>query len=62
VDTRLVAVDYTYYVGLSILDLLGPWPWYVFAEIAIVFAGWLVVMTLPWLPGERRHRAAARSG
>jgi hypothetical integral membrane protein (TIGR02206 family) len=33
----------------SLLDALGPWPGYVLAEIAIVFVGWLLVMTLPWL-------------
>jgi hypothetical integral membrane protein (TIGR02206 family) len=38
----------------SVLDVLGPWPWYVLAEIAIVLIGWLVVMTLPWV----RHRPA----
>lgn len=32
----------------SVLDLLGPWPWYVVAEIAIVSMFWLLVMTLPW--------------
>jgi hypothetical integral membrane protein (TIGR02206 family) len=33
----------------SVLSLLGPWPWYVLAEIAIVFVGWAVVMTWPWV-------------
>ncbi len=42
----------------SVLDVLGPWPWYVVAEITIVFFGWMLVMTLPWVlrshpePGE----------
>lgn len=31
----------------SILDLLGPWPWYVLAEIAIVVVLW-AAMTWPW--------------
>jgi hypothetical integral membrane protein (TIGR02206 family) len=44
----------------SALDYLGPWPWYVLAEIAIVFVGWLVVMTLPWLRADRPGRAARR--
>ncbi|WP_436699709.1 YwaF family protein [Nocardioides sp. BYT-33-1] len=35
--------------GRSLLDLLGPWPWYVFQEIAIVLAVW-ALMTL----GARR--------
>jgi hypothetical integral membrane protein (TIGR02206 family) len=38
----------------SILDLLGPWPWYVFAEIAIVIVIW-ALMTWPWY-WERRRR------
>jgi hypothetical integral membrane protein (TIGR02206 family) len=41
----------------SVLDVLGPWPWYVVAEIAIVFLGWLVVMTLPWLRLGQRPAA-----
>jgi hypothetical integral membrane protein (TIGR02206 family) len=32
----------------SALDLLGPWPWYVFAEIAIVIVVW-ALMTWPWV-------------
>ncbi len=32
----------------SLLDLLGPWPWYVVAAVAIVAAGWALVLTLPW--------------
>ncbi len=43
--------------GTSILDLLGPWPWYVVAEIAIVLAVW-ALMTL----AARRWLAPARSG
>lgn len=31
----------------SILDLLGPWPWYVAAEIALVAAVWALI-TWPW--------------
>jgi hypothetical integral membrane protein (TIGR02206 family) len=31
----------------SLLDLLGPWPWYVVAEAAIVAAGWALI-TWPW--------------
>lgn len=31
----------------SALDLLGPWPWYVVAEIVIVAAVW-ALMTWPW--------------
>lgn len=32
----------------SLLDLLGPWPWYVLASAAILLAGWALVLTLPW--------------
>lgn len=31
----------------SALDLLGPWPWYLLAEVAIVSAFWALI-TLPW--------------
>lgn len=31
----------------SILDLLGPWPWYVVLEIAIICSAW-ALMTWPW--------------
>jgi hypothetical integral membrane protein (TIGR02206 family) len=36
----------------SILDLLGPWPWYVFAEIGIVIVVW-ALMTWPWTARSR---------
>ena len=38
----------------SLLDALGPWPVYVFAEIGIVFFGWMLIMTLPWVLAARR--------
>jgi len=38
----------------SILDLLGPWPWYVVAEIAIVGLVWALV-TWPWVALARRR-------
>lgn len=31
----------------SVLDLLGPWPWYLLPEAALVLGGW-ALMTLPW--------------
>ncbi len=31
----------------SALDLLGPWPWYVLTEIAVVAVTWALI-TLPW--------------
>lgn len=47
----------------SVLDLLGPWPWYVVQEIAIVFVAWAL---LTWLAqryagygGSGAHRVEA---
>lgn len=40
----------------SILDLLGPWPWYVVAEVVIVALVWALV-TWPWVAlANRRPR------
>lgn len=39
----------------SILDLLGPWPWYLLPEFGLVVLAW-AIMTWPW------HRRAARTG
>jgi hypothetical integral membrane protein (TIGR02206 family) len=36
----------------SLLDLLGPWPLYVGAEIAVLAAGW-ALMTWPWVHAGR---------
>jgi hypothetical integral membrane protein (TIGR02206 family) len=32
----------------SILDLLGPWPWYIAAELALIVVVWLLA-TWPWV-------------
>lgn len=37
----------------SVLDLLGPWPWYVVAEIVIVAAVWALI-TWPWMTRSGR--------
>jgi hypothetical integral membrane protein (TIGR02206 family) len=37
----------------TVLDVLGPWPVYVVAEMAIVMVGWALV-TLPWTGLPRR--------
>ncbi|PSL04065.1 putative integral membrane protein (TIGR02206 family) [Haloactinopolyspora alba] len=48
----------------SILDLFGPWPWYVLVEIVLVATIWALI-TWPWVArstssgggrGDRRHR------
>jgi hypothetical integral membrane protein (TIGR02206 family) len=36
----------------SLLDLLGPWPAYVAAEVAVLVVGW-ALMTWPWVHGAR---------
>jgi len=38
----------------SLLDFLGPWPWYVVIELVIVAGGWALI-TWPW------NRASARA-
>jgi hypothetical integral membrane protein (TIGR02206 family) len=43
----------------SVLDLLGPWPWYVLAETVVVVVVWLL-MTWPWVVhAERRARPSS---
>jgi hypothetical integral membrane protein (TIGR02206 family) len=42
----------------SLLDFLGPWPWYVLVEAVLIIVGW-ALLTWPWnrravLPRERR--------
>jgi len=54
-----VALDANYgYVNgkpseATVLDVLGPWPVYVVAEMAIVMVGWALI-TLPWTGLPRR--------
>ena len=43
----------------SILDLLGPWPFYVVVEIALIMAVW-ALLTWPWARGTRRLPTPAR--
>ncbi|PRX49359.1 putative integral membrane protein (TIGR02206 family) [Prauserella shujinwangii] len=40
----------------SVLDLLGPWPWYLLPEIALILTAW-ALMTWPW----EHHRRATRA-
>ena len=44
----------------TILDYLGPWPWYVAVEIALVAIVW-ALMTLPWESGHSADREAVRT-
>ncbi|MFB4307399.1 TIGR02206 family membrane protein [Actinomadura sp. GTD37] len=39
----------------SILDLLGPWPWYVLVEAVIILLGWALI-TWPWTRVSGRAR------
>jgi hypothetical integral membrane protein (TIGR02206 family) len=54
----LLDANYGYVNGkpseATVLDVLGPWPVYVVAEMAIVAVGWALI-TLPWVgwPGRR---------
>jgi uncharacterized membrane protein YwaF len=45
-------------VNASLLDFLGPWPFYVLAEVAIVGAVW-ALMTWPWELKRRSHLSRA---
>jgi hypothetical integral membrane protein (TIGR02206 family) len=63
VFNELIGSNYGYVNGKpsdpTVLDYLGPWPWYVLAEIAIVMAGWALI-TLPWTGLPRRPQKPAR--
>jgi hypothetical integral membrane protein (TIGR02206 family) len=57
---RVLGSNYDYLnrkpVTHSLLDLLGPWPWYVLVELALVAGGW-ALMTWPWnRRPQPRHR------
>ena len=40
----------------SLLDVLGPWPWYLFAEFALGAAAWALI-TWPWVRGRASQDA-----
>ena len=42
----------------SLLDLLGPWPWYLLPESALVLGVW-ALMTLPWRDRARATTAGS---
>ena len=48
-------------VNASLLDFLGPWPFYVLAEVVIVGAVW-ALMTWPWELKRRRPLSMAIAG
>jgi hypothetical integral membrane protein (TIGR02206 family) len=48
-------------VNASMLDVLGPWPFYVLAEVVIVGAVW-ALMTWPWELKRRRRLSMAIAG
>jgi hypothetical integral membrane protein (TIGR02206 family) len=60
----LLGSNYGYVNGkpseATVLDVLGPWPWYVVAETAIVMLGWALI-TLPWT-GLPRRRPTGHAG
>jgi hypothetical integral membrane protein (TIGR02206 family) len=39
----------------SLLDLMGPWPWYVAVEIVVITVAWALLLTLPWTVAARRR-------
>ncbi|SFQ69461.1 conserved hypothetical integral membrane protein TIGR02206 [Amycolatopsis arida] len=43
----------------SLLDVLGPWPWYLVPEILLVLGAW-ALMTLPWTSRPARPARPAR--
>jgi hypothetical integral membrane protein (TIGR02206 family) len=61
VFNRLAGTDYGFLNGkpvtASLLDVLGPWPVYIFSATMLIVAVW-VLMTLPWM--RARGRRASR--
>ena len=48
-------------VSHSLLDLLGPWPWYVVVEVGIVVSVWALI-TWPWNRATRNGTDRATGG
>jgi hypothetical integral membrane protein (TIGR02206 family) len=32
----------------SLLDVLGPWPWYLLIEVGVIALAWALLLTVPW--------------
>jgi len=46
----------------SLLDVMGPWPWYLLIEIGVITLAWALLLTLPWsLTSRDRHNRPATS-
>jgi hypothetical integral membrane protein (TIGR02206 family) len=43
----------------SLLDLLGPWPWYILNEALVAAVVW-ALLTMPFLPGKQGRETACR--
>jgi hypothetical integral membrane protein (TIGR02206 family) len=60
----LLDTNYGYFNGKpegTVLDFLGPWPWYVLAEVVIVTVVW-ALLTLPWTGVPRaREKSSVRT-
>ena len=59
----VLASNYGYVSGkpseATVLDLLGPWPFYVVVEMGIVAAGWALI-TVPWTGWPRTRSRVSR--
>ena len=47
-------------LAASLLDLLGPWPWYLLSELLLGGAGWALI-TWPWVRQQAPTTGSSRS-
>ena len=64
-NNAVLGADYGYVSNkpsreATVLDVLGPWPLYLVAEMAIVMAGWALI-TLPWTRRIPRECGSSRT-